>query len=134
MKGVEDRNDEKEIRELIDTWMQATKDGEVEAVLGLMSDDAVFLVAGKPPSGKEEFRSNSEKLAASGITFDGKSEIVELNVLGDWAYMITKLAVSTNQAGKAPVNRSGHTLTILKKQNGKWVLARDANLLTADSG
>lgn len=126
-------NDEKEIRELIETWMQATKDGDIETVLGLMADDAVFLVAGKPPSGKDDFRSNSEKLAASGIKFDGKSEIVELNVLGDWAYMITKLAVTTNQPGKEPVNRSGHTLTILRKQDGKWLLARDANLLTAHS-
>ena len=125
--------DEKEIRDLINRWMQATKDGDLETVMGLMAEDAVFLVAGKEPSGKEEFRENSKQLAASDIQFDGKSEIVELNVLGDWAYMITKLSVTTNQKGKEPVNRSGHTLTILRRQNGKWLLARDANLLTPDS-
>jgi len=27
------------------------------------------------------------------------------------------------------MKRAGHTLSVLKKQNGKWVLARDANLL-----
>jgi len=27
------------------------------------------------------------------------------------------------------MTRAGHTLTILKKQNGNWVLARDANML-----
>jgi uncharacterized protein (TIGR02246 family) len=112
--------------------MRATKDGDIETVLGLMSEDAVFLVAGKPASGKEEFRLNSEKLAASGIQFDGKSEIVEVNVLGDWAYMIAKLSVVTTQHGKPSERRSGSTLTILNKQNGKWVLARDANLLTPD--
>jgi hypothetical protein len=26
--------------------------------------------------------------------------------------------------------RAGHTLSILNKQNGKWVLARDANMLS----
>jgi hypothetical protein len=26
--------------------------------------------------------------------------------------------------------RSGYTLTILRKEQGKWLLARDANLLT----
>lgn len=30
----------------------------------------------------------------------------------------------------APMHRAGPALTILNKQNGKWVLARDANLLT----
>ena len=127
-------NDEKEIRELIDTWMRATKDGDIETVLGLMAEDAVFLVAGKPPSGKEDFRANSEKLAASDIQFDGKSEIVELNVLGDWAYMITKLSVETTQSGQPTERRSGNTLTILNKQDGKWLLSRDANLLTPDTG
>ena len=28
------------------------------------------------------------------------------------------------------MTRAGHTLSILKKQNGKWVLARDANMLS----
>ena len=26
--------------------------------------------------------------------------------------------------------RAGHTLTIFTKQNGKWLLTRDANMLT----
>jgi ketosteroid isomerase-like protein len=31
----------------------------------------------------------------------------------------------------APVRRAGYTLTILRKQpDGRWLLARDANLLT----
>ena len=44
--------------------------------------------------------------------------------------MWTKLAViMTRPGGAAPVRRAGHTLSILKKQNSKWVLVRDANLL-----
>jgi hypothetical protein len=27
------------------------------------------------------------------------------------------------------VERSGHTLTVLRKEQGRWLLARDANLL-----
>ncbi|RYD27259.1 MAG: hypothetical protein EOP87_21455 [Verrucomicrobiaceae bacterium] len=34
----------------------------------------------------------------------------------------------------APVARSGHTLTILRKEKGKWLLARDANLLVTEKG
>ena len=51
-------------------------------------------------------------------------------MLGDWAYMWTNLTVVfTPPGGTPPVTRAGNTLTILKKQNGKWVLARDANML-----
>jgi hypothetical protein len=33
--------------------------------------------------------------------------------------------VVTRPRGAPPVTRAGHTLSILKKQNGKWVLARE---------
>ena len=37
----------------------------------------------------------------------------------------------TPAGGGAPVRRSGYTLTILRKRaDGRWVIARDANLLS----
>ena len=51
-------------------------------------------------------------------------------MLGDWALMWTKLSVTaTPPDGSPPMDRAGHTLTILNKEKGKWVIARDANLL-----
>ena len=38
----------------------------------------------------------------------------------------------TRPDGKT-VKRAGYTLTIFRKQNGKWLLARDANLMTLQS-
>ena len=35
--------DEKEIRRLVETWMSATKRGDLDTVLGLMAEDVVFL-------------------------------------------------------------------------------------------
>jgi len=32
--------------------------------------------------------------------------------------------------GRAPMQRAGHTLTVLRRVSGKWLLARDANLLS----
>lgn len=125
--------DEKEIRELIERWMAATKAGDTETVLSLMTDDVVFLVPGKRPFGKEAFAKASGEQADSSIEFDGKSEILELNITGDLAYTITKLSVTTRNDGKEVMRRSGHTLSILKKENGKWLLARDANLLVAET-
>ena len=42
-------NDEREIRDLVASWMAATKAGDIDSVLSLMADDVVFLVAGHPP-------------------------------------------------------------------------------------
>jgi len=45
--------------------------------------------------------------------------------------MWTKLTVVVTPTGGGPsMTRSGHTLSVLKKRQGKWVLARDANMLT----
>ena len=125
-------SDEEQIRQLVTTWMAATKAGDVDQVLSMMADDAVFLVPGRPPMRKSEFAA-AAKAQASGAApkFDGTSDIQEIKVVGDWAFMWTKLSVvATPPDGSPPTERTGHTLTILNKVNGRWVLARDANLLT----
>lgn len=130
-------DDERAIRELIHMWMAATKAGDTQTVLDLMTDDVVFMVPGQAPFGKEAFRKASEAMKAGdsgGVKFDGSSEIEEINILGDWAYIRTRLKVIiTPGDGGAPVRRSGYTLSILRKEaDGNWRLARDANLLTVE--
>src|SRR5438045_2936219 len=122
-------SDEQEIRQLVATWIDATKAGDTDAVLSLMADDVVFLVTGQPPMiGKAAFAAAMRSQSGQGRPqFEGKSEIQEIQVLGDWAYMWTNLTVVFTPGGTPPVTRAGNTLTILKRQNGKWVLARDAN-------
>jgi uncharacterized protein (TIGR02246 family) len=126
------KSDEQEIRQLVATWIDATRSGDTDTVLELMADDVVFLVTGQPPMiGKAAFAAAMQAQSGQGRPqFDGKSEIQEVQVLGDWAYMWTKLTVVfTPPGGAQPVTRAGNTLTILKKHNGKWLLARDANML-----
>jgi uncharacterized protein (TIGR02246 family) len=125
------QNDEQEIRQLVSTWMTASKAGDVEKVLSLMADDVVFLVAGQPPMRKADFAAAARAQAgADAPQFDGSSEIQEIEILGDWAFMWQKLTVVvTPPNGTPPITRAGHTLTIFRKQNGRWVLARDANML-----
>ena len=124
-------SDEPQIRELVATWMAATKSGDFDKVLDMAADDVVFLVPGRPPMFKSEFASALKAQAGhKAPTFDGKSEIQEIKVLGEWAFMWTRLTVvMTPPNGAQPVRRAGHTLAILKKQDGRWVIARDANLL-----
>jgi uncharacterized protein (TIGR02246 family) len=125
-------SDEQEIRQLVAKWIDATKTGDTDAVLSLMAEDVVFLVTGQPPMiGKAAFAAAVQAQSGQGRPqFEGKSEIQEIQVLGDWAYMWTKLmVVITPPGGPLPITRAGNTLTVLKKQDGKWVLTRDANML-----
>ena len=128
-------SDETAIRNLLRTWFEATKAGDVETVLGLMTDDVVFMVPGSEPFGKEAFAQASRGM--QGAKFDGSSEIVELTILGDWAWMRSRLHVEITPLGGKPMVRTGYTLTILQRHaSGNWAIARDANLLgpPRDSG
>lgn len=130
-------SDEKQIRELIATWMTATQDGDVEKVLSLMTEDAVFLVTGMPPFGKQKFAETMKPSVpdAPRPQFDGHSDIQEITVLGEWAYVWTRLTVKvTPPDGGHAMKRAGHTLSVLRKQGGRWLLARDANMLSPVNG
>jgi uncharacterized protein (TIGR02246 family) len=125
-------SDEQQIRELVETWLSATRRGDIAAVLNLMTDDVVFLVSGQPPFGKREFAAAMRPPAgtASQPQIDGRSEIEEIVVSGDLAYMRTRLTVEVTPPGSGEsTKRAGNTLTILRRENGRWLLARDANLL-----
>ena len=126
-------NDEKEIRELVATWMAATKAGDLETVLSLMAEDVVFLLPGQQSIvGRSAFADAAQAQAGQDAPqFDGTSEIQEIKVLGEWAYTWTKLTVIvTPPGGGKAMKRAGYTLSIFRKQNGKWLLARDANMLS----
>jgi hypothetical protein len=88
-------DDEQAIRDVVDRWMIATKAGDTQAVLDLMTDDVVFMVPGREPFGKEEFRAASE--AMEGMEIDGRAEIRELRVLGDWAFIHPQSYRRTNE-------------------------------------
>ena len=96
-----------------------------------LTEDAVSLVPGKPAMRKSEFAAAARAQATGHApTFDGLSDIQEVQVSGDWAFMWSKLtAVATPPGGGASTTRSGHTLTVFRRRGGRRLLARDANLL-----
>lgn len=124
--------DEAAISALINTWMQATSAGDIDTVLELMTEDVVFMVPGREPFGKSVFANAARSMR--GASFSGTSEIMELVVLGDWAFARNRLEVTATPLGAPSVTRQGYTLTLFQKgADGKWRLARDANLLAAAS-
>ena len=124
-------HDETEIRRLVSTWMSATQAGDVTTIMGLMTDDVVFLVPGKAPMRKKDFEAIAKAQSAHAMPkFEGSSEIQEVQVNGDIAFAWSKLTVvATPPDGSLASTRTGHTLTVFKNVAGKWLLARDANLL-----
>jgi uncharacterized protein (TIGR02246 family) len=121
-------DDERAIRALVDTWMAATRAGDASTVLSLMAEDVIFMVPGREPFGKAAFAAASEGM--KNVRIDGRSDIQELRVLGDWAYIRNYIEVTISRDGASPARRAGYTLTIFRKEgDGRWLLARDANLL-----
>jgi uncharacterized protein (TIGR02246 family) len=125
-------SEEDQIRDTVAQWHAASRAGDIDTVLGLMTDDVVFLLPGRPPMRKAEFAELS-RVAPGGPapTMESTQQIEEITVSGDLAYMWSRLQVRVTPPGATqPIERAGHTLTIFRRENGRWLLARDANLLT----
>jgi uncharacterized protein (TIGR02246 family) len=123
--------DEEAIRDLVALWHRATAAGEVDTVLSLMADDAVFLVAGQPPMrGRAAFEQGLRALLVD-HRIESTANVQEVGVSGGLGYCWTELTVHVIPvAGGEPVVRSGNALSVLRKTSkGVWVLVRDANLL-----
>ena len=114
--------------------MQASADGDLPQVLALMDDDVVFLGPGRPPMRKAEFEAASKKMAGK-VRIDGRSDIQEVRVSGDWAYVWTELTITMHPSDGAPVHRRGPGLSVWRKQpDGAWIMFRDANMVTTEGG
>ena len=79
----------------------------------------MFMVLGREPFGKEAFAAMSQGM--SNVRVEGASDIRELKVLGDWAYLRNYLDIIVTPPRGAAVRRAGWTLTILRKEgdNGR---------------
>jgi uncharacterized protein (TIGR02246 family) len=129
------KSDQEEIRSLFSTWQKASREGDVETLRGLMAEDVVFLTAEFGPIvGRESFLEMS-KAGPKPFAIEFEGELKELEIVGDWAFAWNQLVVTVTPAeGASPVRRAGDILTVLHKENGRWVLKRDANMLKGATG
>lgn len=126
-------NDEQAIRDLYATWRKATMAEDLPTVLNLIADDAVFYVPGQSPiRGKKEFETLFNATRGR-FQLEALSQFEEIEVHGDWAHVASRLAVHMKPKDGSPMqSQAGHTLTILRKDHGRWVVSRDANLLAPE--
>jgi uncharacterized protein (TIGR02246 family) len=124
------KSDEQQIRDLMAEWSRRTAAGDVEGVLALMTDDAVFLTPGNPPMTKADFAAGFRSFAGK-VEIEATQNVKDLQVSGDLAYAWSHLSVAmTNLETGGRTERIGHVLTVFRKTpSGEWLLARDANLM-----
>jgi uncharacterized protein (TIGR02246 family) len=124
-------SDEHAIRDVVARWHTATAAGDINTVLGLMTEDVVFLVAGQPPMrGRDAFERGLRGLLAQ-HRIESSGDVREIEISGRLAYCWSELTVRVVPIRGGDANtRTGSALSILRKQSdGSWAVARDANLL-----
>ena len=123
--------DERVIREVHSTWIDAVNAGDLVGLLRLMADDVVFLSPGQAPFGRDGF-SPGFSAAHQQARINCISELEDVVVVGEVAYTRAQDFLSvTPRAGGETTELAGNRITIYRKQpDGGWLLARDAHTLT----
>lgn len=123
--------DERAIREMHSTWIDAVNAGDLARLLGWMADDVVFLSPGQPPFGRDGF-SRGFSAAHQQARIHCISELEDVAVVGEVAYTLSRDSLSvTPRAGGEAMRLAGHRLTVYRQQpDGRWLLARDAHTLS----
>ena len=123
--------DERAIREVHSTWINAVNAGDLVCLLSLMADDVVFLNPGQAPVGREGFPPGFST-AHQQARIHCISELENVVVVGEVAYTLSRDSLSvTPRAGGDVLQLAGHRLTVYRKQpDGRWLLARDAHTLS----
>jgi uncharacterized protein (TIGR02246 family) len=123
--------DQRQIRQLVDSWIAASKAGDLPALMGMMTDDVVFMTPGRAPFGKAEFATDSQRM--KGVTIDARAEVQEIEVFGPRAYIRNHLQVELTSPVEPPRRMSGYAMSVLRKEtDGHWRIARDANLVVPE--
>src|SRR5437868_5359629 len=128
-------SDERAIREVHAIWIDAVNAGDLGCLLGLMTDDCLFLNPGLPAFGRDGFTAHFAA-AHQQSRIHCTSDLEEVVVAGEFAYTRSRDAVTatpiasstpSGQAGGEATKLAGHRMTVYRKQpNGRWLLARDA--------
>jgi len=124
-------SEERAVREVQATWIEAVNAGDLERLLSLMTDDVLFLTPGQAPVGRDGFPAGFSA-AHQRFLVRCVSELDEVVIVGEVAHTVCKDSLSlTPRAGGEVMEMVGHRLTVYRKQgDGRWLLARDAHTLT----
>lgn len=114
----------------MEEWRRRASAGDVEGLLALTADHAVFLSPGMAPMTKTDFGARFGRMAAK-VAIDPVQQVKDLGISGDLAYAWSHVTVVfTAKAGGLRTERSGHVLAIFRRNAaGVWQVARSAKLI-----
>jgi uncharacterized protein (TIGR02246 family) len=117
------------------TWIDAVNAGDLARLLSLMADDVVFLNPGRSALGRDGFSANFSA-AHEQVRIRCISELEEVVIVGEVAYTRSRDSLTVSpRAGGEESRLAGDRMTIYRKQpDGRWLLARDANVLSPVQG
>jgi uncharacterized protein (TIGR02246 family) len=125
-------HDQSQIRSLSQAWIEAMRAKDIDRLLSMIIDDAVFLPPGSPP-----VRGHDEVKKMLGTFFsrchpEQSIAIGEIQICGDWAFTWgAETMKATPVNGGSPLTMRGHGLSILRRQkDGSWKFAWGINNLT----
>src|SRR4051812_9568479 len=104
--------DERAIREVHSTWINAVNAGDLVCLLSWMADDVAFFGPGQAPFGRDGFSAGfSAAHQEAGINC--VSELEEVVVVGEVAYALSRDSLSvTPRVGGEAVQLAGHRITV----------------------
>jgi uncharacterized protein (TIGR02246 family) len=122
--------DEQQIHRLMEEWRRCTVAGDIDGLLALTADHAVFLSPGNAPITKDDFAASFRRISAK-ARIEQRQQVKDLGISGDLAYAWSHMTVVfTAKTGGVRTERSGHVLAIFRKSAaGGWQLARAAKLI-----
>ncbi len=125
-------SDEREIRAVHSTWLNAVNAGDLARLLTLVAQDVVFFATDQAPFGRDKFSSHF-LVAHQQMRICCTSELEEVVVVGEVAYTRSRDALSvTPHAGGQVAQFAGYRLTVYRRQrDGRWLLSRDVHTLSA---
>jgi uncharacterized protein (TIGR02246 family) len=108
--------------------------GDLEALLGLLTDDVVLKTPSSPP--RVGRGAVEEALRAFHADYEEtvEYEVDEVEVSGDLAFIrISERATVRPKLGEESFSAEGMHLGILRRQeNGRWLIARDVSSLNGE--
>jgi uncharacterized protein (TIGR02246 family) len=124
-------SDERAIRALHLTWIDAVNAGDLVRLLSSVADDVMFLGSGETPAGRDEF-SPRFSAAHEQARINCTSELQDVVVLGEVAYTLSRDTLSvTPRAGGEEMRFGGYRSSVYRKQpDSRWLLARDTHTLS----
>lgn len=124
-------DDDFAIRTLFERWYRAMEDGNVAALLSLVTADVIFKPPGSPPilgaSALEQALSAFLEEHSETVDY----EVAEVEVSGELAFArVSERADIRSRSGSTTSSANGMHLAILKRQpDGEWLLARNVSSL-----